>query len=84
MLEADAFDLREAEEEDAVEGLRLGGGRRGTIRSVSDLAHLTVPQLKMELRARQIPTTGTKPSLLRRLVEALNDEDAAERSNPPS
>ena len=47
---------------------------------VTDLAQLTVPQLKVELRARQLSATGTKPSLLRRLEAALNDEGGAARN----
>ena len=32
---------------------------------MADLAHLTVPQLKLELRSRQLSAAGTKPTLLR-------------------
>ena len=45
------------------------------ILTVADLAHLTVPQLKVELRNRGRPTTGTKPSLLRALVEAIKEDE---------
>ena len=61
MLEADAFSSSGEEAKGEGEGSKL---------SVGDLAHLTVPQLKLELRARQLSATGTKPSLLRRLLEA--------------
>ena len=62
LLEADAFSLPDEK--------RSTPGTMG----VADLAHLTVPQLKLELRERQLSATGTKPTLLRRLLEALNSE----------
>ena len=67
LLEEDAFATRSRDD------------ARGTLAfetplGVADLAHLTVPQLKHELRTRQLSTMGTKPSLLRRLLEALNDK----------
>ena len=42
---------------------------------LEDLAHLTVPQVKLELRARALPVAGTKPELLRRLLDELNREE---------
>ena len=53
--------------------------------TVADLAHLTVPQLKVELRARGRPATGPKPSLLRQLLEALKEsgEPAQQQAAPP-
>ena len=47
--------------------------------SVSDLTHLTVPQLKGALRQRGKPTSGNKSSLLRQLVEAINEERSTDR-----
>ena len=70
--------LLELLEEDAFASRKPGGdGASDGGRSVADLAHLTVPQLKLELRSRQLSAAGTKPTLLRRLLEALNEEDAS-------
>jgi len=61
----------------------MGGGARiagnvflrtlGT-RSVGEITQLTAPQLKSELRARQLSVSGTKPVMLRRLLEVLQSE----------
>jgi hypothetical protein len=45
----------------------------GQALTVADLAHLTVTQLKVELRSRRLSSAGTKPTLLRRLLDALNE-----------
>ena len=47
--------------------------------TVADFAHLTVPQLKVELRRLGRPVAGPKASLLRRLTEAINEERVAGR-----
>ena len=55
-------------------GARLSGSvmlrTMGTL-SVGEVTQLTVPQLKAELRARQLAVVGAKSTLLRRLLEAL-------------
>ena len=82
MLEADAFATLDEREAGDIDGLGTGVSVRrprktGSKMSVEELARLTVPQLKLELRARQLVTTGTKYSLLRRLLEALEGEQDA-------
>jgi uncharacterized LabA/DUF88 family protein len=55
-------------------GARLSGSvmlRTMGTRSVGEVTQLTVPQLKAELRARQLAVVGAKSTLLRRLLEAL-------------
>ena len=59
LLEADAFASR----------------TDGDTLTMADLAHLTVPRLKVELRARGRPAVGTKPTLLRSLLEAIREEE---------
>lgn len=90
LLEADAFgdveppvDGRGVASSTRRDGTRRDGADATTGRaamSVADLAHMTVPQLKLELRARHLSASGTKPSLLRRLLEAFNDEARASGS----
>ena len=47
-----------------------GNGGGGELSGeLSDLAQLTVPQLKEALRARQLPIVGTKAALIRRLAD---------------
>ena len=46
-----------------------GGGGGELSGELSDLAQLTVPQLKEALRARQLPIVGTKAALIRRLAD---------------
>jgi uncharacterized LabA/DUF88 family protein len=69
LLEADAFSS------DA------GDGTRDAL-TVADLADLTVPQLKLELRSRGRPATGTKPSLLRNLLDAIKEDGNSEQQGP--
>ena len=45
-----------------------------TTMSRNELARLTVPQLKAELRARQLPVMGAKHALVRRLASAVTSE----------
>ena len=61
-------------ENDAAVDDTLMGSNMGMDDLATDLAQLTVPQLKAELRARQQPCTGTKPELLRRLTEYVSRE----------
>jgi len=41
---------------------------------LADLSQLSLLQLKAALRERDLPSSGPKASLMRRLAEALSDE----------
>ena len=45
---------------------------------MSDIAKMTVKQLKAELTSRELPTDGLKAALKKRLVAAIEAEEAAE------
>eukprot|EP00900_Chrysochromulina_parva_P000844 jgi/Chrpa1/10760/Chrysochromulina_OHIO_Genome00018167-RA len=67
-------------------GARLSGSvmlRTMGTRSVGEVTQLTVPQLKAELRARQLAVVGAKSTLLRRLLEALQ-RDKGDPGSPPA
>ena len=71
LLEADVFPAADAEGSRDQRGARPGLDAQGGALNLSTLAQLTVPQLKAELRARQLPVDGNKQTLQRRLREAL-------------
>lgn len=52
--------------------------------TVDGVAKLTVPALKAALQARDLPTTGLKAELAKRLVEALGQESQAAGAAEPA
>lgn len=81
LLEADAFSLSDTDRTtDGASAARRLAGSLG----VADLAELTMPMLKVELRTRLLSTSGAKPTLLRRLLDAINDEARATAADAPN
>jgi hypothetical protein len=81
LLEADAFSLSDTDgTTDGASAARRLAGSLG----VADLAELTMPMLKVELRTRLLSTSGAKPTLLRRLLDAINDEARATAADAPN